>query len=116
MELVQSQTIRLAKLGKQKMNEVEKKPNHLGTLETIMFKELAQKMATSSSEGTKSTPRNETDFTQRGEQRRDQHQKTKPTTRDETDFTERGKQRWIKKQHRTKSTPRNEQSRDGSKK
>merc|ERR1712240_609365 len=62
---------------------------------------------------TKPTTRSKTDFTQQGEQRRDQHQKTTPTTRSKTDFTQQGEQRRIKKQG-TRSTP--DQGRERSKK
>ena len=93
---------------------MERKPNHLGTLEAVMLKNSLHGNP-GEHQGTSPTPRDETDFTERGEQRRiKKHQGTSPTPRDETDFTERGEQRRIKKHQGTRSTP--DQSRDRSKK
>ena len=108
--MVQSQTIRLAKLRKQKMNAVGKKTK----LSRDFRNNYAQKARFKDGNIWLEPVKNETDITERGDQGRDQHQGTRPTPRDETDFTERGEQGRIKKHQGTRSTP--DQSRDRSKK
>ena len=105
--MVQSQTIRLAKLRKQKMNAVGKKTK------------LSRDFRNNYAQKARFEDGNIWLEPVKKDQGRDRHHGTRrpgtrPAPRDETDFTEQGEQRRIKKHQGTRSTP--DQSRDRSKK